>query len=79
MPKFFCDTCEGYILRRLQREKRSGVITQVDAEHYRFSVDVYDARELLHITLKTGADKIFHKYTLQNPAFLAGFFSSQAE
>ena len=38
---------EGFILDRLQREKRSGVLTQVDAEHYRFSIDVYDARELL--------------------------------
>lgn len=38
---------EDYILRRLQREKRSGTLTQVDAEHYRFSIDVYDARELL--------------------------------
>lgn len=38
---------EDYILKRLQREKRSGTLTQVDAEHYRFSIDVYDARELL--------------------------------
>lgn len=38
---------ENYILRRLQREKRSGVVTMIDAEHYRFSIDVYDAQALL--------------------------------
>lgn len=38
---------ENYILKRLQREKRRGVITKIDAEHYQFSIDVYDARELL--------------------------------
>ena len=38
---------EDYILKRLQREKRRGEITKVDAEYYRFSIDVYDARELL--------------------------------
>ena len=38
---------EDYILKRLQREKRSGVIKKLDKGLYQFSIDVYDARELL--------------------------------
>lgn len=38
---------EGYILRRLEREKRCGTITQIDEETYRFSADVFDAYELV--------------------------------
>lgn len=38
---------EQFIVQRLEREKRCGTVQQLDAEHYRFSAAVYDARELL--------------------------------
>ena len=38
---------EGYILDRLEREKRHGRIEVVDAHTYKFVADVYDAGELL--------------------------------
>lgn len=38
---------EGFILRRLDREKRCGRVEQVDVTHWRFSVEVYDPREML--------------------------------
>lgn len=38
---------EQFIVQRLEREKRCGTVQQLDAEHYRFSAVVYDARELL--------------------------------
>lgn len=38
---------EYYILKRLKREKRMGVVTKVDEVTYRFSVDVYDCLEVL--------------------------------
>ena len=39
---------EGYILDRLEREKRHGRIEAVDRHTYRFVADVYDAGELLN-------------------------------
>ncbi len=38
---------EQFIVRRLQREKRCGRVQQLDETHYRFTAEVYDARELL--------------------------------
>ena len=38
---------EGYIIDRLEREKRHGRIEAVDEHTYRFVADVYDAGELL--------------------------------
>lgn len=38
---------EGYILDRLEREKRHGRIEAVDEHTYRFVADVYDAGEML--------------------------------
>ena len=38
---------EGYILDRLEREKRHGRIEAVDDHTYKFIADVYDAGELL--------------------------------
>ena len=38
---------EGYIVDRLEREKRHGRIEVLDAHTYRFAADVYDAGELL--------------------------------
>lgn len=36
-----------HIVQRLEREKRVGIVTQLDETTWRFSADVYDARELL--------------------------------
>ena len=38
---------EEYILRRLEREKRSGKIEAVSEDTYRFTAEVRDANELL--------------------------------
>lgn len=38
---------EGYILDRLEREKRHGRIEKIDAHTYKFIADVYDAGEML--------------------------------
>jgi len=38
---------EPHILQRLEREKRCGILEQIDEETVRFSVDVYDASELI--------------------------------
>ncbi len=38
---------ESFIVRRLEREKRCGTISKVDAETYRFSADVLDAYEMM--------------------------------
>lgn len=37
---------EGYILRRLEREKRGGRVERLDAHTCRFCADIYDASEL---------------------------------
>lgn len=38
---------ESFIPHRLQREKRCGIVEQLDPNHSRFSADVYDASELI--------------------------------
>jgi hypothetical protein len=38
---------EGYIVDRLQREKRHGQIEKIDESTYKFVADVYDAGELV--------------------------------
>lgn len=38
---------EGYIVQRLEREKRGGTVEVLDDHTYRFSADVYDAYEML--------------------------------
>ena len=38
---------EGFVLERLQREKRCGTVEQVDETHWRYSVECYDALELM--------------------------------
>ncbi len=38
---------EDYIVRRLEREKRTGSVTRLDDTHYQFSADVYDSTELI--------------------------------
>ena len=38
---------EQFIIRRLEREKRCGKVTQIDSESWRFEIDTYDGMELL--------------------------------
>lgn len=38
---------EAYIINRLQREKRQGVVTRLAPNSYRFDIDTYDSGELL--------------------------------
>lgn len=38
---------EDFIPSRLEREKRNGTVEQLDAHTWRFTADVYDAREML--------------------------------
>lgn len=38
---------EQYLVGRLEREKRCGMVEQLDETHWRFSADVYDALEML--------------------------------
>lgn len=40
-------TDESFMIRRLEREKRGGCVVQLDDTRWQFSIDVYDARELL--------------------------------
>ena len=43
----FAGEGEEHVVRRLEREKRCGTVVKVDDTHWRFSADVYDAREML--------------------------------
>ncbi len=38
---------ESYIIKRLNREKRVGIVEKIDDTHYKFSADVYDSWELV--------------------------------
>ena len=38
---------EGFIVERLKREKRHGIVEQADEETWKFTADVYDASEML--------------------------------
>ncbi len=38
---------EQFIVQRLEREKRGGTVTQIDARHYRYTADVFDTNEML--------------------------------
>ena len=38
---------ETYILERLEREKRNGQICKIDEEHYKYTVDTFNAMELM--------------------------------
>ena len=43
----FVDDQEQYILNRLMRECRCGRVYPLDANHYHFTADVYDAQEMI--------------------------------
>ena len=38
---------EDFIIQRLKREKRHGIVEQVDESTWRFTADVYDAGEMM--------------------------------
>ena len=38
---------EEYIVNRLEREKRCGIVEKIDNTHYRYTAEVYDSNELL--------------------------------
>ena len=38
---------EGFITDRLMREKRHGIVEQIDSETWKFTADVYDASEMI--------------------------------
>ncbi len=38
---------EGYIIRRLEREKRCGSVEKIDDNHYRYCAEVFDSNELI--------------------------------
>ena len=38
---------EGFIVERMEREKRHGTVEQVDESTWKFTADVYDASEML--------------------------------
>ena len=68
---------EGYILDRLQREKRCGRIEVVDEHTYRFIADVYDATELLP-WVRTFIGRIV-AFESSNPAAQEGFWNDLDE
>ena len=45
--RIHADPDEGFIVDRLNREKRHGTVEQADAETWKFTADVYDATEMI--------------------------------
>lgn len=54
-----CSENEPYIVTRLMREKRCGVIEKIDSEHYRFTAEVYDTNEMI-TWIRTFIGRITH-------------------
>ena len=38
---------EGFIVQRLEREKRGGTMEKLDETHWRFSIDAWDTLEMM--------------------------------
>lgn len=68
---------ERHILRRLEREKRCGTVTEVDEQTYRFTADVYDAMEMLP-WIRTFIGRII-TLTCSNQAVTGTFYADLAE
>ena len=64
---------EGYILQRLEREKRCGRIDRPSEHTARFTADVYDAMELMP-WLRTFTGRI-EKLECSNPAVVERYWS----
>ncbi len=67
---------EGFIVNRLQREKRHGTVEQVDDETWKFTADVYDASEMMP-WLRTFIGRIV-KLECSNP-FITRLFREDLE
>ena len=67
---------EGFIVNRLQREKRHGMVEQVDDETWKFTADVYDASEMMP-WLRTFIGRIV-KLECSNP-FITRLFREDLE
>lgn len=67
----FAGENEGFIVERLQREKRCGMVKQMDESHWRFAADVFDAMEMLP-WVRTFTGRITD-FTCSNPAVLDRF------
>lgn len=50
---------EYFIIQRLEREKRGGKIEKLDDHYYKFSIDVYDAKEMIP-WIRTFIGRIVH-------------------
>ncbi len=68
---------EGYIVDRLQREKRCGRIEAIDSETYRFIADVFDASEMMP-WIRTFIGRI-EKLECTNEAVQRRFYSDLEE
>ena len=67
----FAGKDEGFIVNRLRREKRCGVLEQLDDRHWRFTADVFDALEMLP-WVRTFTGRITD-FTCSNPAVTGRF------
>lgn len=68
---------ERHIIQRLEREKRCGTVTEIDAHTYRFTADIYDAMEMLP-WLRTFIGRII-TLTCSNQAVTDTFYADLAE
>lgn len=62
---------EGFIVKRLHREKRCGKVEKLRRYTYRFTADVYDAQEMLP-WIRTFTGRII-SFTCSNPEVTARF------
>ena len=63
---------EGFIVSRLEREKRCGTVMKLDDTHWRFSADVYDTLEMLS-WIRTFIGRIT-KFECSNPYVTERFY-----
>ncbi len=68
---------EDYIPRRMEREKRTGTVEQIDEAHWRFTADVYDAAELMP-WVRTFTGRIEHM-ECSNPEVIDRFRETLAQ
>lgn len=68
-----CSSDEKFIVTRLTREKRCGVVEKIDGEHYRFTAEVYDSNEMI-TWIRTFIGRITH-IEFSNKAVQAQFLS----
>ena len=68
---------EGYILERLEREKRNGTVEVLDSSTVRFTADVYDAAEMLP-WLRTFIGRIV-RLECSDPSVTDTFYADLAE